>query len=229
MRSPSNLQTAFDSLVDRLLLGGPVLVILLGMSVIALAIILAKSYQLAVMRLREDAGVDRAIAYSRTGQDEQALHVLAGRQGPVARVLSFAITAQMRQNLDQRLIREEVQRIAREQLEIMRSHLRGLEVIGTLSPLLGLLGTVLGMIEAFQRIEKAGDRVNAAILSGGIWEALLTTAAGLAVAVPALIALSWFERIIQRTSHAMEDGVTKVFTRFVYMDTGGETRDADRH
>ena len=78
--------------------------------------------------------------------------------------------------------------------------------------MLGLFGTVLGMIKAFQRLEEAGSQVNPAILSGGIWEALLTTAAGLAVAIPAVAALNWLESKLDRLTHHMEDGLTRVFT-----------------
>ena len=95
----------------------------------------------------------------------------------------------------------------------LRSLLRPLELIATLSPLLGLLGTVLGMIEAFRQLEVAGNQVDPAILSGGIWQALLTTAVGLVVAIPVVLAHAWLERKVERCGHLMEDAVTQVFTR----------------
>ncbi|CAN0594188.1 unnamed protein product [Ectocarpus sp. 12 AP-2014] len=67
-------------------------------------------------------------------------------------------------------------------------HIRTLETIAMISPLLGLLGTVLGMIQAFRDLEMAEGAANAALLAGGIWQALLTTAAGLIVALPAAAA-----------------------------------------
>ena len=85
-------------------------------------------------------------------------------------------------------------------------------MIAALSPLLGLFGTVLGMIEAFHRLEDAGTAVDPAVLSGGIWEALLTPAAGLAVAIPAIIALNWLEHRIDNFKLAMEDAMTRIFT-----------------
>ena len=75
-----------------------------------------------------------------------------------------------------------------------RSGFRILEVIASTAPLLGLLGTVLGMIEAFQELAIAGNEINASTLSAGIWKALLTTAAGLIVAVPTLAAWHYFDR-----------------------------------
>ena len=80
----------------------------------------------------------------------------------------------------------------------MRAQLPALEVIGTLTPLLGLLGTVLGMIAAFRAMEVAGSQVDPSVLSGGIWQALLTTAMGLAIAIPVMAAYNWMDRKSQR-------------------------------
>ena len=70
---------------------------------------------------------------------------------------------------------------------------RFLDTVAQLSPLLGLFGTVLGMISAFQALQEAGSQVDPSILAGGIWVALMTTAVGLAVAMPTSLVLSWFE------------------------------------
>jgi biopolymer transport protein ExbB len=124
----------------------------------------------------------------------------------------MANALQMRGQVPEELLREETTRLAIGHLENLRSHLRGLEVIGTLAPLLGLLGTVLGMITAFQQMESAGSQVDPSILSGGIWEALLTTAVGLIVAIPVIMALNWLERVVDRFRHRMEDALTQVYT-----------------
>ena len=108
-------------------------------------------------------------------------------------------------------------------LASLRSHLRTLEVIATLSPLLGLLGTVLGMIEAFRQLEISGNQIDPGILSGGIWQALLTTALGLGVAIPVVLAHSWLERKVDRCRHNMEDAVTRVFTRDLQWDQAAES------
>lgn len=193
-------------------LGGPVLIVLMVLSIVALTIILFKLFQFFAMRVFGDAFVRVALQHYRKGYYEDALRILARQRSPVARVMDVAMVGHARNDLNDYLVREEIERVALQYLERMRSYLRGLEVIGTLSPLLGLLGTVLGMIQAFQQLEFAGSRVDPGILSGGIWEALLTTAAGLVVAIPTLAMLNWFERIVQRTSHRMEDAVTQVFT-----------------
>jgi len=115
---------------------------------------------------------------------------------------------------DESMVREEVTRIAKNHIARLKAWLRPLELIASLSPLLGLLGTVLGMIEAFQRLEGAGNQVDPALLSGGIWQALLTTAVGLVVAIPALLAHQWLDRRVENCTHRMEDLTTRVFTSY---------------
>ena len=81
-------------------------------------------------------------------------------------------------------------------LKHMETFIPSLEIIANVSPLLGLLGTVIGMISSFSQLELGGDLVNPALLAGGIWTALLTTAIGLVVAIPAMVAHHFFEKKI---------------------------------
>lgn len=210
--SPPTAADAAARTAELFQLGGPVLYVLLAMSIVALAIVLVKLYQFAAMRVRDRAFVPAVLQHYAAGRTDEAMDILHRRRGPVAAVMEVAVEGRVRRDVDESIVREEVERVAANYVERLRSYLRGLELIATLSPLLGLFGTVLGMIEAFQELEQAGNRVNPSILSGGIWEALLTTAAGLGVAIPALFALNWLERGVQRVAHAMEDAVTQVFT-----------------
>ena len=91
---------------------------------------------------------------------------------------------------------EDVKRLeaeAEERFARLEGGFRLLDTVAQLAPLLGLFGTVLGMIEAFQSLQEAGSQVDPSLLAGGIWVALLTTAVGLAVAMPTAMVLSWFE------------------------------------
>lgn len=115
---------------------------------------------------------------------------------------------------DDAVIKEEIERMAIAKLAELRKLLPALEVIGTLSPLLGLLGTVLGMINAFQAMEVAGNQVDPSVLAGGIWQALLTTALGLAIAIPVLAAFNWMDRKIHRSAILINDTVTRIFTSY---------------
>jgi len=192
--------------------GGPVVAILLSLSVVALAVSLAKLFQLHRMRLDPDGAAEIGLTALRQGQPAHAIQALRAGRGVLPPLLMTAVEGLRGGQVAEATIREEVERLAAGLLETLRSHLRLLEVIAALSPLLGLLGTVLGMIEAFQQMEAAGSRVEPSVLSGGIWEALLTTAVGLAVAIPSVAAFNGFERHIERMAHGIEDALTRVFT-----------------
>src|SRR5262249_11558859 len=85
------------------------------------------------------------------------------------------------------------------------SYLRSLEMTAAIAPLMGLLGTVCGLIRSFSKIGEAGSKVDPTMLAGGIWEALLTTAGGLAVAIPALGAHYILDGIIEKVRASMKD------------------------
>ncbi|MBF0253217.1 MAG: MotA/TolQ/ExbB proton channel family protein [Candidatus Omnitrophica bacterium] len=89
-----------------------------------------------------------------------------------------------------------LRRAGSRELEEGEKHLRILSVIGNIATLLGLLGTVTGMIQTFIKIEASGGTADVSLLAGGIWEALLTTAAGLSVAIPTLVIYHYFEGIV---------------------------------
>lgn len=99
---------------------------------------------------------------------------------------------------------------AGELIRRMEVSLRGLATVAALSPLLGLLGTVIGMIRAFMVIEGHGAGVSPALLAGGIWEALLTTAAGLTVAIPCLMFHNLFQGRIERVEGELSRMATEL-------------------
>ena len=85
------------------------------------------------------------------------------------------------------------------------------------------------MIAAFMQLEQAGPRVDPALLSGGIWEALMTTAVGLGVAIPAMAALSWFESQLDRARAAMGDAVTQLLVACPRNARARDEASADSH
>ena len=200
-----------QKIIDFLIVGGPVVWILMVFSVIALTIVLLKLWQFASLRAESMKTSEQALKEWRHGAAEKSLEKLNPKR-PIDAVVAYTMTALLSANSTVELIREESERLAMNQLSQLRSFLRPLEIIATLSPLLGLLGTVLGMITAFQQMEGAGSQVDPSVLSGGIWQALLTTAVGLAVAIPVVTLQSWLERKIERIAHNMNDAVTQVFT-----------------
>ncbi|EAR23319.1 MotA/TolQ/ExbB proton channel family protein [Nitrococcus mobilis] len=193
-------------------LGGPVVVILGFMSIIALTILFLKLWQFRSLQLGDRRTAREMLRLYRGGRGKEAVALACRSRNPVAQVLALAIRGRRRSELSEARVREEVVRVAADQLEALRSYFRPLEVIASLAPLLGLFGTVLGMITAFQQLQQAGNQVDPAILSGGIWEALLTTAVGLGVAIPVVVVINWLERKIDRLAHEMQSTVTQVFT-----------------
>ena len=212
MIGPSTAGIAIPEPLRALLeAGGPVMLILAGMSVFAMTIVLVKLWQLAGLRNGGSERIETALDDWQAGRRREAVRQLAAAPNPLAQIVQTAMLGRLHDN-DPAALREEIERRAARLLAALRSHLRGLEVIASLSPLLGLLGTVIGMIDAFRALEAAGSQVDPSLLSGGIWVALLTTAAGLSVAIPTLVALNWLERLLDGLTRRLEDQVTRVFT-----------------
>lgn len=210
-----------DALGWLLAQGGPVMAILAVMSVLALTIILLKSAQLVRLGSGLRGSLDIALRHWRDGQRTAALAHLAASRNPLLEPVRVAMRGHDKGH-DLALLREEAERHAQALVAVLHSHLRSLEVIANLSPLLGLLGTVLGMIGAFQALASAGSQVDPAVLSGGIWVALLTTAAGLSVAIPTVMALNALERIAERRTRQLEDALTQVFTSSLYLQAADQ-------
>jgi biopolymer transport protein ExbB len=213
------MELEFGSLTELLNTGGTVMSILAVLSGFALAIVLNKLWDFARAGIWRRRTVARALDDWQARRDAAALEGVRDAHDPVSDILRVALAGRMDDSVADDAVREEVARRGAAWLESLRGGLRPLELIGTLAPLLGLLGTVIGMIDAFRELEAAGSQVDPAVLSGGIWVALLTTAAGLSVAIPAVAAHTLFERQLERLHHRMQDAATRVFSRDVQWAT----------
>lgn len=186
--------------------GGPALWAIAALSVVTLAIILWKLWRLLRLGVWSTRTAERFL--------QQAF--AAGPADPAVQrdiYTCFVADVLAARRLSEPNAREETGRLAQRILGELRSGLRPLELIVTIAPLIGLLGTVLGMIDAFRTLQESGGQGDPSLLAGGIWEALLTTAAGMAVAIPAAVALTWFESIADRAQSRLEDMATRLFTR----------------
>lgn len=188
--------------------GGPIIAVLLVLSIISLTLIALKTVQLLPVTSGESS---RAAALSKfeDGDVSGAQSSAAQGKAPADRVLSFAIEAVGRGRSGPPLMTELMRR-GNEELSGMTRHIRLLELIAMISPLLGLLGTVLGMIQSFQELELAEGAANASVLAGGIWQALLTTAAGLLVAIPAAVGASLLSSRAERGAQMIEGAVAQL-------------------
>ncbi|MBN2401689.1 MAG: MotA/TolQ/ExbB proton channel family protein [Spirochaetes bacterium] len=103
---------------------------------------------------------------------------------------------------------ESLRRLGSEEIEKMEKYFKILSAISTIAPLLGLLGTVVGIIQSFQTIQQMGGQVDVNALAGGIWVAMITTAAGLIVAIPAQMGYLFFDKRVTERSNRMSYIIT---------------------
>lgn len=166
-------------------LGGPVVLLLVAMSIVTMAVVVYKLWQFAASGVGRHRHLRAAVDdWDRGARDAARGHLSASRS-----YLRDVIALGMGGQADAgRLEAEAEERFAR-----LERGFRLLDTVAQLAPLLGLFGTVLGMIAAFRALQEAGAQVDPSILAGGIWVALLTTAVGLAVAMPTSLVLNWFE------------------------------------
>ncbi len=177
---------ALTDSINRILdLGGPVVLLLCALSVLVLAVILYKLWQFVQAGVGRHRALQDAIAAWDAGDPARALQHLDRSRSYLRPVIEMA----MHPHPDSPRLEAE----AETRFATLEKGFRLLDSVAQLAPLLGLFGTVLGMISAFQALQQAGSQVDPSILAGGIWVALLTTAVGLAVAMPTALILSWLE------------------------------------
>ena len=198
--------------LDLISKGGPVMFILLGFSIFAFAIIFIKIIQFLSAALTKTNKIEEVLAKLNGSNAKKLLSEIQNIKSPLARIIEIVIVTKRDKRFDKESREAEISRIISLEVRALENYLGGLEVVASISPLLGLFGTVLGMIKAFLNLEKAGSQIDPALLAGGIWEALLTTAFGLAVAIPALAAYHLFENKISNTRDKINDAVVRTNT-----------------
>ena len=207
-----------ESLNKLIEMGGPVVLILLGVSIFVSAIICLKLLQFLWLGLFIKRSLRKPLDLWIAGDKSKAYSLIASRTFPQARTLAHLMRGLQGAPDKVKEVREDVERIADEQMARVRSYFKAIEAVVQIAPLLGLFGTVLGMIEAFQQLQSAGAEIDPAVLAGGIWVALLTTAIGLAIAIPCAFILYWFEAIADRVQQEIQSLVTGILTNRITED-----------
>ncbi|MDZ5698226.1 MotA/TolQ/ExbB proton channel family protein [Chelativorans sp. M5D2P16] len=215
----------WDAVRSLLSLGGPVVAVLVVLSVFALALILLKLWQFWAERVGFHGRARAAVEVWRQGRPAEAARMMEARRSALEDALATAMVLTTRR-LDKSLIEDEIQRRATDRLHELQKGFRELEAIAQIAPLIGLFGTVIGMIEAFRQLQAAGSAVDPSVLAGGIWVALLTTAAGLAVAIPVSLVLTWFETRLENERVAIETMAGTLLAQVAMSsEASGATRD----
>ncbi|POF28378.1 MotA/TolQ/ExbB proton channel family protein [Roseibium marinum] len=182
----------FDHIASLLQLGGPVVTVIAGLSVVATALVLVKVFEFLSCGIGNDTRAQKAVHHWHAGQLAKAKASNAQPKSAAGRAVATALSL-LELRKDKAEIEERIGVQAAGDLHHFSKGVRALEAIAQIAPLIGLFGTVLGMIEAFQALQSAGSNVDPSALAGGIWVALMTTAAGLGVAMPVSLAVTWLE------------------------------------
>ena len=185
--------------------GGWVMYVIVALSIYVLGIILFKAYQFTTAQVFNTQFIDRVMMHVQRGELTDASHLLTKEKGPLARIMRVSIESVMNREITMKSRESEISRVGAGELRYLESHMRGLEMASSIGPLLGLLGTVIGMVHAFAKLSESGSRVDPSMLAGGIWQALIATVGGLVVAVPAMASYYLIDSLVERVRATMRD------------------------
>ena len=178
----------FQNYIDK---GGVIFTILLIMSAIGTTIILYKFIELYLFNNDKFINCEELLDQSENFSDFKNNLTNFEKSNFLNKVFKVLEKKRPADN-------DEIFNLIEKEIEKSQKLMPTLEIIAQVSPLIGLLGTVIGMIDSFNELELGGSLVDPSILAGGIWTALLTTAMGLIVAIPALISHYFFDRKIMQ-------------------------------
>ena len=190
--------------------GGPLMWPILLCSILALAIIIERIWYLRKIQIGTRQFLNRVLDKMKQHQIKEALEICEAKQIPISRILKAGI---LKYDRGRQQIKEAIEDAALYEEPHLERNMNLLATIAHISPLLGLLGTVVGLVRCFQIIQTkttALQTVSPADLAGGIWVALLTTVAGLIVAIPAFVAYNYLVSRIDNFILEMEKASTEL-------------------
>ncbi len=193
------------SLLDVLVLGGWVMVPLALLSVLTIYLLVERLITIRNASSNPEAITDRVRDYVRSGDVEGAVTYCQKKDVPITRILKQGLERLGRPISE---IQDAVQAAGKHETYELEKRTNLLASIAGIAPMLGFFGTVVGMIKAFQEIQNLQGNVNPSVLAGGIWEALVTTAAGLLVGIFALFSYNFLIGRIRRLTNDMERSAT---------------------
>lgn len=191
----NNQFSVFLDYVDK---GGLIFVLLILISIVSLSIILLKIFQFNLIRSSKLQKIEKEILHTDNQKElNEIYNIFVLENKPFFNMFNKAIMIIEKKNLKEEDKISEISILVNKEIDKLEKLLPSLDIIAQISPLMGLLGTVIGMISSFNQLELGGTTVDPSVLAGGIWTALLTTAVGLVVAIPALVSHHFFEKKIQ--------------------------------
>lgn len=163
--------------------GGPVMYVLTACSIVAVALFFERLWAMRTGHVNPPYLISEIAELVRGGKQAEALARAIGSRSPAGAIFAAVLR---RADLQEPQLKEVAQEVGRREAARLERFVEAIGVISALGPLLGLLGTVFGMIKVFQRVNEAGAG-SPVEMAAGIWEALLATAFGLLVGIPALV------------------------------------------
>ncbi len=194
-------------MIEMLRSGGPVMYPILLCSILFVAILIERLFHLHRAEINTNEFVAGIRNILKKRNIAEAISICEETPGPVAHVIKTGLIKHDRPKAE---IREAIDDAALHEVPRLEKNLVVLATIAHISPLLGLFGTVLGMIKVFDKIKELGGHTNPGQLAGGIGQALLTTAAGLAVAIPVFVAYNYLASRVSTLVWDMERSATEV-------------------
>jgi biopolymer transport protein ExbB len=189
------------NLLSILAKGGWLMIPIGVFSLVALGIFIERLLVLRRSQINFNAFLLKLRQQIVNGDIQGALRLCADTKSPIARIMETGIRKHG-QNREE--IKDSIESAGRAEIYQLEKGFGTLATIAGVAPLTGFLGTVTGMIRAFMRIQELGGNVNATVLAGGIWEALITTAAGLFVGILTLLAYNYLVAKVQRFVFQLE-------------------------
>src|SRR3990167_5470810 len=193
---------------DLIQKGGPMMYLIILSSILAFGVVIERMYSLTRARIDANKFMDSIVAILKRNKIIEAIEMCNSMPGPIAHIIKAGILKHDRSKPE---IKEAVEEAAALEIPRLEKHLPILATVAHIAPLLGLLGTVTGMIKSFQVIQQkalALAPVNPGDLSGGIWESLLATLAGLSVAIPTYVAYNYLINQVDTLVFDMERSAT---------------------
>ena len=190
--------------------GGPMMGLIILCSIIAFAVFLERMWYLRSAKIDTRKFMQDISNKVKSNKVMEALDMCNTTKGPIARILKSGIMKYDKPRLD---MKEAIEDAGVHEVPLLEKNLGVLATIAHIAPLLGLLGTVTGMVEAFQVIEEKAmgmSPVNPGDLAGGIWEALITTVGGLSVAIPCYVAYNYLVSRVDNFVLDMEKSATEL-------------------
>jgi biopolymer transport protein ExbB len=195
--------------------GGMGIIVILALSILALAVSIERLVHFRAKFIVPEGLIEQILPLWRAGEFDQLKEFLAQQDSTLARIVSYML-AQRRHGIS--IVANGAGDLASLELRQHQQKAYPLAVVATVAPIVGLLGTVVGMIEAFHVIAYAGGMGDPALLAGGISKALINTAAGLSVALPALGMHHFFKNRITMLSLSLEAKINRLVNECLMND-----------